>query len=201
MPASDDAHFWPFVLEVMVRTDVSRPKELSPLGRTAAADWVALNAAESLRDMEEWGPDVTRALLTARVVRALGGRVLARPADGSDRWEVRKASPSFFVALNDGAGVFDRAEMAELRMFADFHMRESCPRTVEALEEQFFIPEEQLPGTDTLSILVAHLYHPELGAKVDAGRFVRAASDYLADLGAEGPTIARYLDQHLTPRE
>ncbi len=197
MPASDDAHFWPFVLEVMTRTDVSRAKELSPLGRTAATGWLALNAAESLRDMEEWGPDLTRALFTARVVRALGGRVLVRPA--ADRWEVRFGSPSYFHVLNDGAGLSDRPEIRELRMFVDLHMREACSATVEALEEQFFIPEAELAETDTISVLVAHLYHPDLAKKCDVEKLSRAAADYFADLGAEGPGLARFLERHLSP--
>lgn len=178
MPASDDSTYARAMMDLLVKSDNARAKDLSPTGRSALTDWYAVMAIEDYRGVAfgtpdlDWGTDMTNVQFYGLVVRALGGQVLV----GS---ELRPGNPSYADVLNGGADMQEYPDMSALKVLATSYLRDAHPDLVAAARDAFagVIPEDELDWSaqdDVFHAVTAELYDSQgrtanlTGASADA---------------------------------
>ncbi|MBI3202282.1 MAG: hypothetical protein HYZ29_12120 [Myxococcales bacterium] len=166
MAPTDDTVYTRTMMEMLVKTDGARAKQLSGVARSALTDWFAVMAIEDYRGVAfgwptlSWGYNMTNVQLYGLVVRALarpgavdatGKPVIGQVLVGS---QLRPGDPSYADVLNNGNDMQEYADMATLKKLATAYLREKRPAQVAAVESAFanVIPKSELPYKATQDI-------------------------------------------------
>lgn len=215
MPPSDSAVYARVMMDLLVKSDVSRFSQLSGTGRSALVDWYAVMAIEDYRGVAfssaslGWGYNMTNVQFYGLITRAL-----ARPAqlDAEGKpvkgqvvvgWELRPGEASYADVLNGGNDMQEYSDMARLKQLTSQFLKERHPALVAELEASFVgvVPYAELDSrarNDVFHYVCAQLYDSRfrtaaLKDPVRAARVINAVVALFDTLEAQSAQLEAYL--------
>ncbi len=215
MPPQDSAAYSRAMMDLLVKSDVSRATALSGVGRSALTDWYAVMAIEDYRGVAfgwptlGWGYNMTNVQFYGLVTRAL-----ARPGEVDSAGlpvkgqvivagQLRPGEASYADVLNSGNDMQEYQDMARLKTLTTQYLRAYHPALVAELEASFagIVPSSELDyraRADLFHFICAQLYDVRGRTAVlkDPARATRAVNAVVAlfdALNANSAQLEAYL--------
>ncbi|MBM4778133.1 MAG: hypothetical protein GQE15_10580 [Archangiaceae bacterium] len=215
MPVADSATYVRVMMDLLVKSDVSRFSQLSGTGRSALVDWYSVMAIEDYRGVAfssaslGWGYNMTNVQFFGLVTRAL-----ARPsevdADGKPvkgqvvvGTQLRPGEASYADVLNNGNDMQEYADMARLKQLTSQFLKERHPALVAELEASFagVVPYSELDSrarNDVFHYICAQLYDSRyrtavLKDQAKAARVINAVAAIFDTLQSQSTQLEAYL--------
>jgi hypothetical protein len=193
MPTADSAVYVRVLMDLLVKSDVSRFSQLSGTGRSALVDWYSVMAIEDYRGVAfssaslGWGYNMTNVQFFGLIARALarpgqvdaeGKPVIGQVVVGA---QLRPGEASYADVLNNGNDMQEYADMARLKQLTTQYLRARHPALVAEVEAAFsgIVPTLELDSrarVDLFHFICAQLYDSRFRTSVlkDQARATRA---------------------------
>jgi hypothetical protein len=217
MPEADTTTYAQAMMEMLVKSDASTAKKLSPAGRSALTDWFAVMAIEDYRGVSfgnpdlGWGYNMTNVQFYGLCVRALarsgtkdskGNPVIGQCVVGTN---LQPGDPSYADVLNGGNDMQEFPDMQQQKKLTTDYLTQAHPDLVNAVHDAFkgIVPDSELDDrakSDVFHYICANLYDAKermtvlTGARAEAA--VKAVVALVSAMEKDSEQLEAYLLAH-----